>query len=131
MLRKPLHFLVIEDYFICQQAIKSILSVYDVTCDLADRCALGLLTLNERHHGVLLDLHLPDGHGLEVVKAIRARKDVLRHIPIIICSSSTEDVAPSVRESLHIDAVLSKPFTIEQCKQILAQHFLTPRKQAS
>ena len=59
---------------------------------------------------VLLDLRLPDGDGLDVCRALRARSDV----PIIVVTARGEEVDRVVGLELGADDYVVKPFGIRE-----------------
>ena len=67
---------------------------------------------------VLLDLYLPDGHGLDLVRETLAAKD--RHRPDFLVISAARDMA-SVRAAMQLGTVhyLVKPFTFGQLEERL------------
>jgi len=68
---------------------------------------------------VILDLNLPRIDGTEVLKAIR-RSEVLRHIPVIVFSSSPEDVIRSKVFAAHVEAegYITKPVGLNQLLEL-------------
>jgi CheY-like chemotaxis protein len=62
---------------------------------------------------ILLDLNLPKKNGREVLEEIK-RDDALRHIPVVILTTSQaeQDIAESYR--LHANAYVTKPVDLEQ-----------------
>ena len=69
---------------------------------------------------ILLDLNLPRMHGSEVLAAIKA-DERLRHIPVVVLttSGSHEDVVGSYR--LHANAYVTKPVDFEQFIRVVRQ----------
>ena len=67
---------------------------------------------------VLLDLYLPDGHGLDLVRESLAAKD--RHRPDFLVISAARDMA-SVRAAMQLGTVhyLVKPFSFAQLEERL------------
>lgn len=67
---------------------------------------------------VLLDNHFPEGHGDEIVPALRI---ALPHTPIIIITANESDF--HVRSALLAGArqVLSKPFSLAQLRQVVQE----------
>jgi response regulator of citrate/malate metabolism len=67
---------------------------------------------------VLLDLYLPDGHGLDLVRETIGAKD--RHTPDFLVISAARDMA-SVRAAMQLGTVhyLVKPFTFAQLEERL------------
>ena len=62
---------------------------------------------------ILLDLNLPKKNGREVLEDIK-NDDALRHIPVVILTTSQaeRDIAESYR--LHANAYVTKPVDLEQ-----------------
>ena len=101
---------------------------------LAYRPEVRLLTALEGETGVdmarqhrpdviLLDLHLPDINGDEVLRRLRADEN-LKNVPVIIISA---DATPGQIERLlaaGANEYLAKPFNIARLLNILDQHFL-------
>jgi len=81
--------------------------------------ALAFLRREGKHNGVpqpdliLLDLNLPKKNGREVLEEIK-RDEALRHIPVVILTTSQaeRDIAESYR--LHANAYVTKPVDLEQ-----------------
>ena len=67
---------------------------------------------------ILLDLNLPKKNGREVLEEIK-REDGLRHIPVVILTTSQaeRDVAESYR--LHANAYVTKPVDLEQFLKVV------------
>ena len=67
---------------------------------------------------ILLDLNLPMMSGKDVLAEIK-NDDVLRHIPVIILSSSSAppDIAGSY--GLHANAYIVKPFNLENFSDVV------------
>jgi len=67
---------------------------------------------------ILLDLNLPMMSGKDVLTEIKT-DDVLRHIPVIILSSSSAppDIAGSY--GLHANAYIVKPFNLENFSDVV------------
>jgi response regulator of citrate/malate metabolism len=67
---------------------------------------------------VLLDLYLPDGHGLDLVRETLARKD--QHRPDFLVITAARDMA-SVRAALQLGTVhyVVKPFSFAQLEERL------------
>ncbi|MCO1337553.1 hypothetical protein BJH93_01380 [Kocuria polaris] len=66
---------------------------------------------------VLLDVHLPDGNGVDVLTELRARHP---HVGVIMITAAAE--AATVRAAIGrgIDGYLVKPFTVEDFRRRLA-----------
>jgi two-component system chemotaxis response regulator CheY len=58
---------------------------------------------------VVLDLNMPDMHGLEVVKFLR-KQSVFRHTPIIILTTRSDDDSRETVMAAGASLYLNKPF---------------------
>lgn len=108
------NILIIDDSsFICKQ-IKTILEPRKYKIDYALSAKRGIQKLKEKDYNLLiLDMELPDFHGLEVLKIIR--QDInFRKLPIMVLSGTT--TPEIIREVLKNGAndILKKPFVFEE-----------------
>ena len=64
---------------------------------------------------VMLDLHLPKRDGTEVLQIIRSTEG-LRDLPVIVLSSSPEDIAEAIVRRANVDATcyISKPVNLDE-----------------
>lgn len=60
---------------------------------------------------LLLDIKLPRRTGLEVLQWLRARKDSLRRLPVVILTSSRHSVDINRAYDLGVNSYLAKPDT--------------------
>ncbi|WP_457749842.1 response regulator [Sulfurimonas sp.] len=106
--------LVIDDSrFICKQ-IKTILEPrnYKITISLTGKTALERLK-KSAYELIILDMELPDIHGLELLEIIRKDNKFL-HVPILVLSgTSTPDIIRDVLKNGAND-FLKKPFVFEE-----------------
>ena len=106
--------LVIDDSkFMCKQ-LESILSVknYDVRSAMSAKEGLEILYSNNIST-LILDMELPDKHGLELLQELKVTPEYC-HLPIIILSASNDPEI--VRSALKLGAsdFIKKPFNIEE-----------------
>lgn len=81
---------------------------YQVLC--ARNGAEGLAIARAAHPGaVLLDLHLPDMHGLEVFAALRGDEETAR-IPVVVMTADVIQHPAAATLAAGIAAYLPKPF---------------------
>ncbi len=84
----------------------------------------GLAALKKIKEGapdlVILDLKMPDLHGLEVLRAIREKN---KELPIIICSAYGKMQDDYTIWSGGIAAYLTKPLDLENLKDIIYELF--------
>ncbi len=106
--------LVIDDSkFMCKQ-MQSILDIRNYITKIALNAEDGFKILNNTDINlVILDMELPDKHGLDLLREIKD-KDEFCHIPIIILSGSNDPKL--IRDSLKVGAsdFVKKPFNIEE-----------------
>ncbi len=69
---------------------------------------------------VLLDLNLPDGNGLSLVEAFRARFAHLQ-IMLVTAAATKDNIQKAMAHG--IDQILGKPFTVKQFKEALQTVF--------
>ena len=84
----------------------------------AESAARGLEVLAERPlpECVILDLNLPDGDGVQVLKHIRER---LGNLPAVVLSSSAPAEVRARCGTLKVDRILQKPFSTAAVVQTL------------
>jgi two-component system phosphate regulon response regulator PhoB len=71
--------------------------------------------------GLLLDLHLPDGSGLDLLRDLRKKGDTAR-MPVVVLTAEGEDRI--LREARRLGAALvSKPFSPTKLSQRIAIMF--------
>lgn len=99
--------LIIDD----EKAVRDVLRVNLTSAGFvtaeAERGALGLTAASEFHpHLILLDLGLPDMHGLDVLKALRKWTE----IPVIVLTVVDDQAAKVALLDAGADDYLTKPF---------------------
>lgn len=101
--------LIVEDDDPTRFALAKILTIkgYEVATAATVESALGKC---EDHECVLLDLHLPDGLGLEVLKRMRQKCHDAR---IAICSAAYDPALRDRVEEYQPDAVFIKPIDLD------------------
>jgi len=84
-----------------------------------ERLALGEIEL------VVLDLNMPDMHGLEVLGFIRSHQKYSR-VPIIILTTRGDDASRTAALQAGASAYMTKPFSpdalVAQARQLLGQN---------
>lgn len=68
---------------------------------------------------ILLDLNLPRMSGMDVLARVKT-SETLKHIPVIILSSSSAEKDVSESYSLHASGYVIKPASLEQFGQFVA-----------
>jgi CheY-like chemotaxis protein len=74
--------------------------------------------VSPRPHVILLDLRLPGIDGLEVLKAVKESKD-LRHIPVVVLTTSEAERDVARAYSHHANSYLVKPVGFDQFARMM------------
>ena len=99
--------LMIEDDRALAEMVATYLGRTGMTLDHRESAEAGLAeALKGGYDAVVLDLMLPDGDGLEICRAIRARSDV----PILMLTARGEEADRIVGLEIGADDYLPKPF---------------------
>ena len=102
-----IRLLMIEDDRALAEMVATYLGRAGMTLDHRESTAAGLAAaLGGSYDAVILDLMLPDGDGLEICRAIRARSDV----PILMLTARGEEADRIVGLEIGADDYLPKPF---------------------
>ncbi len=117
MKKQPL--LLVEDEKALSSNLQQLLEQrhYQVQQAHDQKSALALLKAN-RYKMAVLDLNLPDGHGLEVFQQLKTVHPQCYTI-IITGQASVENTVQALNEG--VDAFLIKPFTVEAFEAVLSQ----------
>ena len=101
--------LVIEDETQIRRFVRMALEGADYLVSEAATLQQGMVQAGTHHPElIILDLNLPDGDGIEVVKAVRTWSD----IPILILSARLEEADKIQALDSGADDYLSKPFSV-------------------
>ena len=102
-----IHLLMIEDDRALAEMVATYLGRAGMALDHRESTEAGLAAaLQGGYDAIVLDLMLPDGDGLEVCRAIRARSDV----PILMLTARGEEADRIVGLEIGADDYLLKPF---------------------
>ena len=116
--------MVVEDDAPVRHLITASLSAEDYTVIVAQTAAEAVhLATTRNPYMILLDLGLPDGDGVEVIKQIR----VWTETPIIVISARDEDTDKIEALDAGADDYLTKPFSVAE---LLARQRATQRRLA-
>jgi signal transduction histidine kinase/FixJ family two-component response regulator len=130
------HVLVVEDNEINSMVVEAQLGMLGCTCDIAMDGKDALVFLDQRDYGlVLMDCMLPGLSGYEATRRWRAKEHARgdgTHVPVVALTANT--LASNVDECREagMDAVLSKPCTVDKLRDVLMQWSLpVPRRQTA
>jgi signal transduction histidine kinase/ligand-binding sensor domain-containing protein/DNA-binding response OmpR family regulator len=129
------HILLVEDEPVNAAVGQGYLSELGCTSVWVENGAEAIArSATERFDLIMMDLNMPTMDGYATTKLIRQREGALRRVPII---ALTAHEAKSYRDSClsaGMDDLLSKPYTIDQCAQLLHRwlgHAAEPRRHAT
>jgi CheY-like chemotaxis protein/HPt (histidine-containing phosphotransfer) domain-containing protein len=84
----------------------------------------------ERFDLILMDLNMPGFDGYETARLMRNRAGAGRRVPIVALTAHTPAQVLERCEAAGIDDVLSKPYTPEDCEQLLRRWIMPSRAAA-
>jgi len=116
----PLVVLYIEDNLSNMRLVERVLARwYDVTLISAMQGSIGLeLAARHRPDLVLLDLHLPDMNGADVLTELRRDPD-LAHTPVVVLSADATSTQMDRLRLLGVDNYLTKPIELDQLLAVI------------
>ena len=91
----PYRILVIEDDPIMQMILRDTIRAEGYECLLCPNAASAPAAAGQRPDLILLDIHLPDGNGKDVCRALKADA-ATRHIPVIMLTGEARSVEERV-----------------------------------
>jgi DNA-binding NtrC family response regulator len=116
--------LIVDDEFLILYALSKTLIDDDREIITASNGRDALREIGNRCYDLcLLDLHLPDMNGLDIMKKLREVSPATKII-IITGSVITDVMMKSIQENAHL--LLPKPFDVEQVKAFASQMLSQP-----
>ena len=104
--------LIVDDSPTIRRMVKASLTGLPDGCELVE-AASGLEAIERLAVGaiglVVLDLNMPDMHGLEVLQFVRSHQKY-RQVPIIVLTTRGDDVSRSAAMQAGATVYLTKPF---------------------
>ena len=89
-----------------------------------DAMRAGMLALRTAPDAIVLDINMPGGSGLEVLRRLR-RSSKTQHIPVVVVSGSIDAGVREVATKLGVVDFFTKPVDLDQLAKALAG-LLTP-----
>ena len=119
---KPARVLICDDNELLVDTCCSIMDWADIEYAVASNGKEALHHLESaEYHCVFLDLNMPKLNGFDTARLIRQSKRDYRSIPIIAMTATPLTDADLARQLKHFDAILQKPFDIEDVKTSVDQ----------
>lgn len=112
----PRHILLVDDEPHVPLLVRPLLERLGMSVQTARTLAEARRSLaRQRPDGVLLDLHLPDGSGLDLLRELRAASDT-RTLPVLVLTGEGDDRVLDEVERIG-GLVLAKPFSPTKLSQ--------------
>ena len=114
--------LIVEDDRSCSELIAEVVQDLGFFARMHDRVEQTLaLIRQERPALVILDVVLPDGNGIGVLRAIREDRDI-SSVPVLFCTAAMFD-PPDLRHPMAdpYTAMIAKPFHIDAFGRMVMQ----------
>ncbi len=114
--------LICEDSRDVALLLTSLLEQEGISCDIAGTIAAARKQLNAYDYSLLLlDLRLPDGDGMDLLRDLRAQ-EATRHLPVVILSGNANQGRQQFEaEAVNVIDWLQKPVTKAQLANVLKQ----------
>ncbi|GAA3318538.1 response regulator [Arthrobacter ramosus] len=124
--------LVVEDNEVNQLVARSMVAKLGYEADVvADGSEAVAATAATEYAAVLMDCHMPVMDGFEATKAIRARHDGRRRLPVIAMTAGALDEDRERCLAAGMDDYLTKPVDVEKLDQVLSRWIPeTPKESA-
>jgi CheY-like chemotaxis protein len=119
--------LLVEDDAVSQQIVRHLLQRLGHEVTIVESGAAALQQCAQKHFDLmLLDGHLPDMDGLNVVRALRANELKLQRHQPVVCLTATATAADRARSlAAGMDGYLAKPATMAELAATI-DRFLAP-----
>jgi CheY-like chemotaxis protein len=120
------HVLVAEDNLMQQKLIELQLAKLGLSVDIVSNGRQAVeLAAQGAYSLIFMDLEMPEMDGLEATRAIRQMESItLRRVPIIAVTARTLKCDRDVCLSAGMDDYVSKPFTLDRLRAVLARWLL-------
>jgi DNA-binding response OmpR family regulator len=91
-----------------------------------DTMQVGMVALRTAPDAIVLDINMPGGSGIEVLKRLR-RSTKTQNIPVVIVSANRDSVVRQVAIELGVADFLPKPVDLDQLCSVLKSLISTGR----
>jgi twitching motility two-component system response regulator PilH len=113
--------LVADDSLFQQKLVATHLSSKGfVVVVAADALQAWMMTLRERPDAIVLDINMPGGTGIEVLKRLRMSIKT-QHVPVIVASGNCEEEIEHMVEEFGVHEFLHKPIDLDKLCASLSQ----------
>lgn len=120
-LTRPLSVLHVDDDPLNLLVVREILTAFGHLPTSVDNGAGALTQLGEEVFDVILmDIHMPQMTGLEVVRRLRASVGPERTTPVIALTADTTSRGPEAYDELGFNGFVSKPILVQRLMEAIA-----------
>jgi PAS domain S-box-containing protein len=120
--QKTARILLCEDNLDAAFALRFDLRPLGFSTDFAHSPADAITRVQaNRYDAVLVDLDLPDGDGLSLIRTLRAQPDIYKTPIVVISSGTRRDKAALDGQPLNVLECVQKPVDVDRLAQILDQ----------
>ena len=113
--------LVADDSPVNQEVAREALARFGIVPDIVENGAEAVRAASHNAYDlILMDCSMPVMDGYEASRRIRGRQG--RHVSIVALTAQVMEEASFKRQSSGMDAMLAKPFTLDQLRACLADH---------
>ena len=118
------HVWIVDDDEEMSRAVGLMLNLLncDTTSFITVRSAVQTLLTGKMPDLVILDIHLPEVSGLDMLEFLRRRPE-WKNLPVVILSSETADNIVDKALELGADSYVKKPVTIKEIEKAMATAF--------
>jgi CheY-like chemotaxis protein len=132
--RDPAHVpvLIVEDERVAALLLAILHDGNGVSYDMASSAAQATDFIRAKTYElVLLNARLPDGHGIDIAQAIRARDGTARHTAIVVVTADSSPENREQFESAGVDDLVVKPVNPEKLQRLWDKWLHAARKSAA
>ncbi len=126
MRRKLSRLLLVEDSRVNREIMQNMLSKLGYSADMADTGRAAIQAVSHQDYGlILMDLHLPDIGGIEVIEAIRALAGTRAKTPLVVLTAGASNEEIARCRALAVEEFLTKPVESAALDEILKRYHLS------
>jgi signal transduction histidine kinase/ligand-binding sensor domain-containing protein/HPt (histidine-containing phosphotransfer) domain-containing protein/ActR/RegA family two-component response regulator len=121
------HVLVVEDEAVNAAVAQGYLAELGCSCVWIDNGSEAVArSSTERFDLIMMDLNMPSMDGFAATRLIREREGTGRRVPIVALTAHDAKNYRSSCLAAGMDDLLSKPYTFDQCAQLLLRWIVAP-----
>ena len=98
--------LIVEDDRLSREGLRQLLAIFGFSTQTARTLGEGLAKLQSRPSQIVLDLMLPDGSGVELLRRVREQRLPVR---VVVTTSASDPELLAEVEDYHPEVLIRKP----------------------